>query len=177
MSLNLSANYFELFDLPVAFDVPDAELAQRFRALQRQLHPDRFAARPDAERRWSVQAASHVNDGYHTLRFPLSRAGYLLKLNGISVDEETDTKMDPGFLMQQMEWREALEEVPGASSPSAALANIGQQLEQASAERDEAFRRASEIADWANARRVIRQWQFLDKLRRECRAMKARLDD
>lgn len=177
MSLDLSANYFELFDLPVTFDIDETALSTRFRALQRQLHPDRYAARPDAERRWSVQAASHVNDGYHALRRPLARAVYLLKLNGLSVDEETDTQMDPAFLMEQMTWREALEEVPGAADSEQALAAIGRDLDAAAQARSEAFRQAAAAGDWPAARGVIRQWQFLDKLQRDCQAMDARLHD
>jgi len=89
--LDLSSNYFDLFGLAIRFEIDEPQLAKQFRHLQQQLHPDRFVARPDAERRWSMQAASLVNQAHDTLRNDLSRATYLLEMNGINIDEETDT--------------------------------------------------------------------------------------
>ncbi|MFX5957017.1 Fe-S protein assembly co-chaperone HscB, partial [Acinetobacter baumannii] len=73
-------------------------------------HPDRFAHAGDAERRVAMQWAAHANEAYRTLRQPLKRAIYLLSLRGIDIQAANNTAMAPDFLMQQMEWREALQD-------------------------------------------------------------------
>jgi len=177
MQVDFSNNYFELFELPVSFDVPEEHLDTRFRSLQRFLHPDKFAAAADAERRWSMQAASFVNEAYQTLSKPLKRASYILSLNGISLDEETDTQMSPMFLMEQMELREALGDAPEAADPYAALDKIATQLSSGQRSSAEEFASAASKENWREARTVVRQWQFLEKLSSEVQAQEARLDD
>lgn len=174
--VDLSSDYFDLFGLPRGFSLSDSQLIDRFRELQRQLHPDKFAAAPDAERRWSMQAASHVNEGYQTLSNDLRRASYLLQLNGISLDEETDTQMSPMFLMEQMELREALEAASDATDPDLALDKLRQSLKLKVAEQSEEFAQSVDQENWSTARTVTRQWQFLDKLQREVKAIEERLD-
>lgn len=177
MQVDFSNNYFELFELPVAFDVPEDHLATRFRSLQRYLHPDKFASAADAERRWSMQAASFVNEAYQTLSKPLKRASYILSLNGISLDEETDTQMSPMFLMEQMELREALADAPDANDPYAALDKVSSQLQAGTRSSAEEFTAAAADENWVDARTIVRQWQFLEKLSSEVRTLEARLDD
>lgn len=177
MQVDLSADHFALFGLERAFELDGAALTRRYRELQQALHPDRFATSPQAERRWSVQAASRVNDAYTTLRSPLSRAVYLLSLQGVDIDEETDTRMDPMFLMEQMELRESLESVATTADPHAALASIRENM--ADTERAIAARFAAGLGDGdtVSARTEARQWQFLDKLRREADQTEASLDE
>jgi len=177
MQVDFSNNYFELFELPVQFDVPQDQLDTRFRSLQRFLHPDKFASASDAERRWSMQAASFVNEAYQSLSTPIKRASYLLSMNGISLDEETDTQMSPMFLMEQMELREALGDAPDAADPYAALDKIAAQLNDGRSSSADAFSKAASQEDWAQARTVVRQWQFLEKLTSEVQSLEARLDD
>jgi len=176
VQVDLSADHFALFGLEKAFELDGTALTRRYRELQQALHPDRFAASSQAERRWSVQAASRVNDAYTTLRSPLARAVYLLSLEGVDIDEETDTRMDPLFLMEQMELREALEGVLTASDPQRALEGIRDRI--ADTEQTIATRFASGFAggDTVGARTEARQWQFLDKLRREADQAESRLD-
>ena len=177
MQVDFSNNYFELFELPVQFDVPQDHLDTRFRVVQRYLHPDKFACASDAERRWSVQAASFVNEAYQCLSSPINRASYLLSLNGISLDEETDTQMSPMFLMEQMELREAIGDAPDASDPYAALDKISDQLNEGRRSSADGFSQAASNEDWPQARTVVRQWQFLEKLVSEVQSLEARLDD
>ena len=176
-ALDLAADYFNLFALERNYDVDLAAIAVRFRVLQRELHPDRHVAGSAAERRWSMQASSYVNDAHDTLRRPLKRAVYLLSLAGISTDEETDTRMDPMFLMEQMELREAIESAPTAADPYASLRAVSRQLSAATSSEEDSFRQASGKGQWDEARDVVRRWQFLDKLSREVSALEARLDD
>jgi len=177
MQVDFSNNYFQLFELPVQFEISQDHLDTRFRSLQRFLHPDKFASAADAERRWSMQAASFVNEAYQTLSKPLKRASYLLSLNGISLDEETDTQMSPMFLMEQMELREALGDAPAASDPYAALEKISSQLSSGRRESADVFASAAAQEDWVAARTAVRQWQFLEKLVSEIQTQEARLDD
>ena len=176
MSVDLTADHFALFGLERGFGLDGAALTRRYRELQQLLHPDRYVAASDGERRWSVQAAGRVNDAYTTLKAPLARAVYLLSLAGVDIDEETDTRMAPDFLMDQMELREALEEAPGADDPHAALEAVRARLASMERGAAAAFAAAFEREDMAAARVEARQWQFVDKLRREVRDIEARLD-
>jgi molecular chaperone HscB len=119
MPVNLSQNHFELFGIPVQFSVDTAELDRRYRELQREVHPDRFATAPEAERRVSMQLATRVNEAYQTLKSPLRRAVYILQLRGVDPKFETNTAMPPEFLMKQMSWRERIE--AGSEEPEALL--------------------------------------------------------
>lgn len=107
-------NYFELLGVPIGFHVPMETLDRSYRELQSTVHPDRFVNASDAERRVAMQLATTVNEAYRTLRHPLNRAIYLLELQGIDVRSETHTAMEPAFLMQQIEWRENIEDARAA---------------------------------------------------------------
>ena len=124
-----------------------------------------------------MQAASLVNEAYQKLSSSLTRASYLLELNNINIDEETDTKMDPMFLMQQMELREAIGDAPDADDPLEALDKTRKTLNDGIKDSIAKFAAAAESSDWDSARTVVREWQFFDKLKREVKALEARLDD
>jgi len=174
--IDLKGTYFQLFGLEQGFSVDTAMLTSQFRKLQQQLHPDRYVSGSDAEKRWSMQAASFVNQGHETLRNDLSRGVYLLELNGINLDEETDTQMDPMFLMEQMELREALEMAEGAADTESALAKLRKQIKAAIGEQKASFELAFDKADLTGARTIARQWQFLEKLLIEAKRIEERLD-
>ena len=119
MTVNLNQTHFELFALPARFDVDAESLDSRYRELQREVHPDRFATAPQAERRRSMQLATRVNEAYQTLKSPLRRAVYILQLRGVDPKFETNTAMPAGFLMEQMSWRERIE--AGSDKPELLL--------------------------------------------------------
>jgi molecular chaperone HscB len=108
--LDLTADFFSLFDLPRIFRLNLSELDSRYRDVQARVHPDRFASAPEAERRLSMQWATRANEAYMTLKKPLERAKYLLELAGHDLQAESNTAMPADFLMEQMEWREAVME-------------------------------------------------------------------
>jgi molecular chaperone HscB len=108
------ADHFALFGLPPAFRVDARLLDERFRELQARIHPDRFAQAGESERRVSLQWATRVNEAYRCLKDPLARARYLLALAGHPVDVKNNAAMPPEFLMEQMEWREAVAEARAA---------------------------------------------------------------
>jgi molecular chaperone HscB len=113
---SLQDNDFDLFGLPPQFALDRAQLDERWKALQREAHPDRFAAQGAAAQRVAMQWSVRINEAYQRLKDPLKRAAYLCELRGQPVNAESNTAMPPAFLMQQMAWRETLEDTrdPGA---------------------------------------------------------------
>ena len=107
---SLQANDFELFGLPQQFALDRAQLDETWKALQRQAHPDRFASEGAAAQRVAMQWSVRINEAYQRLKDPLKRAAYLCELRGQPVHAESNTAMPTSFLMQQMEWRESLED-------------------------------------------------------------------
>jgi molecular chaperone HscB len=108
--MDLRADHFALFGLNRGFRLDLSDLDSRYRDIQAQVHPDRFVNAGDAERRLSMQWATHANEAYQTLKKPLERAKYLLHLTGHDIQAENNTAMPADFLMEQMEWREAVME-------------------------------------------------------------------
>jgi molecular chaperone HscB len=113
---SLNDSHFDLFHLPVQFALDQPALDDAYRTVQAQVHPDRFAAAGDAQKRIAMQWATRTNEAYRTLRDPLKRATYMLSLRGIDVGAEHNTAMEPAFLMQQMEWRERIEDAAAAKN-------------------------------------------------------------
>jgi molecular chaperone HscB len=101
---------FELFSLEPKFRLNTEALNASFLKLQMVTHPDRFAAGTDSEKRLSLQLTTRINEAYQRLKEPLSRGRYMCELLGVSINAETNTAMPHAFLIEQMQWREALDE-------------------------------------------------------------------
>lgn len=140
--MNLQSNDFELFDVPARFAQELDVLQQRWKDLQREAHPDRFTAQGTAAQRVAMQWSVRINEAWQRLRDPLKRAAYLCELHGVPADVHGNTKMPPEFLMQQMQWREQLDEAcrPAdfdalerelAAEHATCLANCAQMLDDA----------------------------------------------
>ena len=170
MRSELEKNYFELFGLSPQFTVDLPDLATRFRELQKKFHPDKFARSSDSERRMASQMAAQINAAYQSLKSPLERGRYLLKMSGIELDDEKDTQMNPVFLIEQMELREQLESVTDSTDPHGFLTQleteIGQALNTRITELEDLFSAADE-EQLLQARNLLREMQFLEKLRKE----------
>ena len=174
MQADLGKDYFELFGLPARFDLDAADLAARYRELQRRFHPDRFAAAPESERRLSVQMTAQINAAYQTLRDTVARSRYLLGLQGVQTDEDTDTRMDPAFLMEQMELREELDEARQDGDRATRLTALRERVEQLFEARTAELRQrfaANSDAARQQARGLVRELQFLQKLSNEIEAL------
>ena len=158
-----SKNYFEIFDVPVAVDVDINRVNQIYRELQKAVHPDRFASDSEQARRIAMQQTSLVNQAFQTLKDPVARAQYILKLEGMDINAETDTTMDAEFLMEQMEFRESLTEVRDTTDPLAKLDAMAVDLNNKLKKLMNNF--ASHISDKTldNAREDVRKMQFLVK--------------
>jgi molecular chaperone HscB len=167
LNAGLAQNHFELLGLPARFAVDGALLETRYRDLQSQVHPDRFAAGSDAERRVAMQWATRANEAYRTLRDPVGRARYLLALKGFDTGEETNTAMPADFLMQQMEWREAVAEAR-ADDDSAALERLRQEFAASRREMLGMLARALDgEANYEAGCSLVRKLRFLEKLEQE----------
>jgi len=163
--MNLNQSHFELFGLPVRFALDAAALDRRYRELQREVHPDRFASAPDAERRVSMQLATRVNEAYQTLKSPLRRAVYILQLRGVDPEFETNTAMPPEFLMEQITWRERIE--AGSENPEA-LHRLRAGLRDESGKIYEKLQgRLDERRDDQAASQAARMLMFYEKLAEE----------
>jgi molecular chaperone HscB len=175
--LDLTQNYFELFGLPVSFDVDPDSLTGHYRELQRVVHPDRYASGTEQERRLSMQGATLLNEALETLRDPLKRAHYLLRLKGVDPDHSQSQPMDSAFLMEQLELREELAELRGQSDPLAAtgvfIGRVRRRIEEVVARL--AARFAAEALDAAVE--LVRELQFLRKLELEAENLEAELED
>jgi molecular chaperone HscB len=124
MNLNLTSTDFELFDLAPHFALDRAALDARWRALQAEVHPDRFASEGSAAQRIAMQWAVRVNEAYQRLKDPIERAAYLCELNGAAIDAERNTAMPADFLTQQMAWREALDDATTAAQVEAIAGDL-----------------------------------------------------
>lgn len=166
----MGRNYFELFSLPVGFEIDIAALSARYQDLQRSIHPDKFTNGTDREKRLSMQQASNINEAYQSLKDPLKRAQYLLGLRGIDVHNESNTVMDTAFLMQQMELREALDDIMDASDPLASLAvfaaDVEARIKDSIFKLQEHFKSNTEDS-LQQAEALSLQLQFLYRLREE----------
>lgn len=160
-------NFFELFGLNARYRIDSAQLEQHYRTLQAQVHPDKFAHLSEAERRVSMQWSTRVNEAYQTLSNPVQRARYLLSLHGVDTQEETNTAMPADFLMQQMEWREAIEEAQQARD-EIALTELEARLQREMHELQHQL--AAKIDDehrYPAAAEAVRKLKFLEKLAEE----------
>jgi molecular chaperone HscB len=171
MDLSLSGNYFELFGLPQSFTVDLPRLDDAFRALQSRLHPDRFANTSQADRIRSLQASTYVNAAYATLRDPLNRARHLLELAGVDFSTDCATAMPREFLVEQIQWREAMERAHRGADESA-LCGLEHRLHQEiAAHQTELSRMLEQARDFEGAANCLRKLGFYDSLRRDLREM------
>ena len=167
MTHDFARNHFELFGLPVSFAVDPAALERAYRDLQGRVHPDRFASASEAERRVAMQWATRANEAYRTLRNPIDRARYLLGLKGFDTDEESNTSMPPDFLMQQMEWREAVDEGRTARD-AGALERLRGEIRGERAEMHAVLARAlGGDRNYDAGCSLVRKLRFLDRLETE----------
>ncbi len=173
----MSANYFELFGLAQSFAIDRARLDNAYRALQNRLHPDRFANASEAECVRSTQASSHINAAYAALCDPLSRARHLLELAGANVATDTAAAIPSAFLMEQMQWREAMEEAHRGSD-GAALRCLSRRLQQETSVCEMEFTRLLEhVRDLDGAANCLRKLAFYASLRRDLKGMIEALED
>lgn len=158
--MKLDSDDFELFGLPRRFAQDRAQIDARWKALQAEVHPDRFAADGAAGQRRAMQWSVRVNEAYGRLKDALRRAAYLCELNGAAIQAENNIAMPAGFLMQQMQWREALDDADGAAEVQALNDEV---LAFRRSGLDELARRCDERQDWRAAAEQVRALMFVER--------------
>ena len=165
--MNLQSNDFELFGLPEQFAQDAARIDARWKELQREAHPDRFAAQGAAAQRIAMQWSVRINEAYKRLKDPLRRAAYLCELRGAAVDAENNTAMPAEFLVEQMEWRESLEEA-GSLGEVERLEGELVRARREALQRIEAL--LDERTDPAAAAQQVRALMFIERFGEDVRA-------
>jgi len=162
--VKLDDDDFTLFGLPERHALDRAELDARWRQLQAEVHPDRFAGEGAAAQRIAMQWAVRVNEAYQRLKDPLKRAAYLCERRGAPIRAENNTAMPQAFLIQQMQWREALEEAATPAEINALEAEV------IGAERDllaDVTRLLDDAGDAATAAAQVRALMFVTRFRQD----------
>jgi len=168
--MNLQSNDFVLFGLPQQFAQDRSQLDVRWKELQREAHPDKFAAQGAAAQRLAMQWSVRINEAYQRLKNPLQRAIYLCELHGAPIQAESNTAMPPDFLVQQMQWREALEEADDIES-------LNEIASQATNSKREQLSKIEQLLDSAKdfpaAAQQVRRLMFIERFGSE---IDARID-
>jgi molecular chaperone HscB len=167
MNLNLNSSDFELFGLPERFGQDRAAIDARWKELQREAHPDRFAAQGPAAQRVAMQWSVRINEAYQRLKDPLKRAAYLCELRGAPINAENNTAMPAQFLIEQMEWREALDEAAGEADVEV----LDDQLKRSRRETlDRIERLLDEQGDPGAAAQQVRGLMFIERFGEDVQA-------
>ena len=168
--MNLQSTDFDLFGLETRFAQNRSVVDARWKDLQREAHPDKFSAQGAAAQRVAMQWSVRINEAYQRLKDPLKRAAYLCELMGAPVNAENNTAMPASFLMQQMDWREALDEASSADE----LSRLGKDVKVA---RQAMLLRCEQLLDdahdYAGAVQEVRALMFVARFASD---VDARLD-
>jgi molecular chaperone HscB len=160
-----SENYFQFFGLSPQFSLDLAQLDQAYLAIQKEVHPDRHTQGSDSEQRIAMQMATLANTAHQTLKHPIQRGLYLCKMHGVEANLETNTAMPTAFLLQQMAWRDSLEESADDFDALDALATeVDSAYKAALVELTEAMDRTH---NYQRAAELLRGLLFIDKFATE----------
>ena len=158
--MKIDSDDFELFGIERRFALDRAALDTRWRALQAEVHPDRFASEGAAAQRVAMQWAVRVNEAYQRLKDPIKRAAYLCEMHGAPIEAENNTAMPTGFLMQQLEWREGLD---GARGVAEVQTIAGEVQAHRSAALDRVQQTLDIARDFAAAAQQVRALMFIER--------------
>lgn len=163
------SNPFQIFGLPAQFDLNADDLAQRYRTLAAQFHPDKFAAQSAFEQKQAVMMSAAINEAYRQLSQPINRAAALLSQHGIDADAPEHTQFAAEFLMQQMQWRETLGDAR-MENDTATLSSLKTEIAQEQADLYAKINAHFLSGSLDQAAQLVRQGRFLDKLQQEIQA-------
>ena len=170
-------NPFALFDLPVAFQVDSVLLNERYLALQKSLHPDNFSAASAQEQRLAIQKSAEINDALRILKDPITRADSIIAINtGEAENPEEKSNNDIDFLMQQMEWRETLENIENRQDTDE-LTAFTQEINQIRHAILSELSTALDAQHWDIARTITDKLRFIKKLQAEIERVEETLLD
>ena len=170
-------NPFALFDLPVVFQVDSALLNERYLALQKSLHPDNFSAASAQEQRLAIQKSAEINDALRILKDPITRADSIIAINtGETENPEEKSNNDIDFLMQQMEWRETLENIENRQDTDE-LTAFAKEINQIRHAILSELSTALDAQHWDIARAITDKLRFIKKLQAEIERVEETLLD
>jgi molecular chaperone HscB len=162
--LDLKQNYFELFGLDLTFDINLKLLSSAQQRLQAVYHPDRFVNASERDKRLSVQQASWINAAFETLSKPVKRARYMLELNGLELNDESETTSDTAFLMEQIAMREEIEECRSNADPLSCCDHIIEKLRSKAEQFETEFVTNFNQGQLDDARLSSRKMQFIQRI-------------
>ncbi|MDL2338925.1 MAG: Fe-S protein assembly co-chaperone HscB [Pseudomonadota bacterium] len=162
--MKLDSDDFELFGVPRQFDQDAAALDARWRTLLTEVHPDRFVSEGASAQRLAMQWSVRINEAHRRLKDPVRRAAYLCELQGAPINAEDNTAMPAGFLMQQMEWRESLDEAFGLAEVKALASAVAVHRDSALAELRVLI---DDRKDHAVAAQQVRALMFVERFARD----------
>ena len=170
----LTDDDFTLFGLAKTFAIDSVLLQKAYLKLQAEVHPDKHANGSDAAQRMAMQWATRVNEAYQRLKTPVMRAAYLCELAGQSVNAENNTAMPSAFLMQQIQWRETLDEAQH-------IDDIDSLSDEVLAFKKQLLNTLTQQIDvennWEQAAGSTRQLMFIDKFQDNLERAAQRLED
>lgn len=175
--MDSTSNYFEIFGLPVSYQVDLSLLSERYRDMQREFHPDRYANKPAQEQRIAVQYAAVINQAFSQLQSPLLRAQYLLSLKNIEGQRDAQITRDPLLLMQQIELREKLADTVQANNAFSLLEEVAEAAESEYIALQKVFDQQYSESKFQEALETIAKMQFFSKLLVEVEQREHELDD
>lgn len=155
-------NFFQLFDQPKKYEIDLKKLDKTYLTLQRKVHPDRFYSKTEKEKELSIKASGCINEGYHTLRNPVSRGEYLLHL----FNEKVITDVPQDFLMEVLEFHEAMDSTAQVED----LIKLLQKVQQMMKEQTKQLKSNLEIKDGKlvnpkEAANVLSKLKYLSRIR------------
>ncbi len=161
---SLADNDFVLFGLAEQFDLDANALTQQWKTLQREAHPDKFAAQGATAQRLAMQWSVRINEAYQRLKDPLKRAAYLCELRDAPINAENNTAMPASFLMQQIEWREAADDATSDGQIETLLAEVSAHKQNLLSQCGRAI---DERNDPQAASSLVRSLMFIEKFESE----------
>lgn len=161
---SLNSNYFQLFNLPESCVLDQDKLSEAYRVQQQEIHPDRFANAPEPEKLRAIQLSSYLNEAYETLKSPLRRAAYLLSLREIDVENVDQNDLGMELLLEQIQLREQLDELPMDDSALDELDRLRMEVRVKLDSRQAKFAEHFEQEQFADAKKIYHELQFLYKL-------------
>jgi len=157
-------NYFQLFDLPESYDLDTDRLTAQYHKLQLDYHPDKHSSASEKEKMSAQVAASYINDAYETLKSPLRRAAYILTIKGKDVERVNQSDLSMEVLVEQMELRESLSDLPKDETALQALEELKSIAQGKIQKKQLKFEKEIESGDLSVAKQTFHELQFLFKL-------------
>ena len=160
----VNKNYFELFDLPETYDLDVDRLTAQYHMLQLNYHPDKHSSASEKEKMSAQVSSSYINDAYETLNSPLKRAAYILAIKGKDTEKVNQSDLSMEVLVEQMELRESLSDLPKDETALQALEELKSNVQGKVQLKQVQFAKEIESDELSLAKKTFHELQFFSKL-------------